>query len=91
MKTKILLGILTMAASSMLAADSNAKEEAATAAKKLADQDNYAWKSSNQFANFSSSTEGKADKNGLIHLAVTLRRQYYRGIFESWQGRGKAA
>jgi hypothetical protein len=72
MKTKILFSIMTITAGSLLAADSNPKEEIITAAKKLAEKENYAWNSSNQFSAFTSTAEGKANKEGLIHLAVTF-------------------
>jgi|ERR1044071_330225 hypothetical protein len=83
MKAKILLSLLTIAASSLLAADSSAKEDATSAAKKLAQQDNYSWKSTMDFGNFASSTEGKADKDGLVALTITsgdnTREAFLRG------------
>jgi len=71
MKTKILFNILTMAAASVLAADSSPKDDVTSAAKTLAQKDNYSWKSTMDFGNFSTTTEGKTDKGGLAALALT--------------------
>jgi len=72
MKTRILFGILAFVAGPLFAADTNPKDEVTAAAKKLAEADNYAWKATSEFASFASSTEGKANKDGLIWLAVTF-------------------
>ena len=66
MKTSIIFRILTMAAGSLLAADSGPKDEITAAAKKLEQKDNYSWKSTMDFGNFSTTTEGKIDKDGLL-------------------------
>jgi len=71
MKTKIMFSILTMVAASVLAADSSPKDDVSGAAKKLAQKDNYSWKSTMDFGNFSTTTEGKTDKDGLAALALT--------------------
>ena len=71
MKTKIIFGIFAMAAGSLLAADSDSKDEVTAAAKKLAQKENYSWKSSQDFGNFSTTTEGKANKEGWTSLAMT--------------------
>jgi hypothetical protein len=72
MKARILFSILTITVGSLVAADSSPKDEVTSAAKKLAQADNYAWKSTSEFAGFSSSTEGKANKDGLAWLGVTF-------------------
>ncbi len=72
MKTRILFSILIFVAAPLFAADSSPKDDVTSAAKKLAQADNYAWKAASQFASFTSKTEGKADKEGLIWLAVTF-------------------
>ena len=69
MKTKILLGIVTLAAARLLAADSSPKDEITAAAKKVAQKDVYAWRATNDFNSFISTADGKADKEGLIWLA----------------------
>src|SRR6266550_1552521 len=71
MKTKILFGMITMVAGSLLAADSGPKEEVTAAAKKLGQKDNYSWKSSQDFGNFNTTTEGKANNEGWASLSVT--------------------
>jgi len=72
MKTKILLSILTLASGSLLAAESSPKDEVIAGAKKLAEKENYGWKSTNAFSGFTSTSEGKANKDGVIYLAVTF-------------------
>jgi hypothetical protein len=72
MKARILLSILTFAAGPLFAADSSPKDDVTSAAKKLAQADNYAWKATSEFASFASSTEGKANKEGVVWLAVTF-------------------
>lgn len=85
MKTRILFSILTLAAGPLLAADS--KEELTSAAKQLAQKDNYGWKSTIEFGNFGGSTEGKTDKDGLISLAMTFGDTTREAFLKS----GKAA
>src|SRR6266702_1351777 len=66
MKTKLLLSLSSLVALSLSAADP--KEDIASAAKRLAQHDNYGWKSTTETGNFNSTTEGKADKDGLVAL-----------------------
>jgi hypothetical protein len=81
MKTKILLGISMLVASSLLAADS--KEEVTAAAKKLGQKDNYSWKTTLDFGNFSTTTEGKVNQEGWACLSMTAgdntREAYLKG------------
>jgi hypothetical protein len=70
MKTKLLLSLSILAAGSLLAADPSPKDEITAAAKKLAQQDNYAWKSTTEAGNFNNTSEGKADKDGLVALTL---------------------
>jgi len=72
MKTKILLSILTLASGSLPAAESSPKDEVIAGAKKLAEKENYGWNSTNAFSGFTSTSEGKANKDGVIYLAVTF-------------------
>ena len=69
MKTKILFVILTFLASSLLAAES--KDEVTAAAKKLGQKDNYSWKTTLDFGNFSTTTEGKVNQEGWACLSMT--------------------
>ena len=91
MKAKILLGILTLVAGPLLAADSNPKEEVTGAAKKLAQRDNYSWKASSEFGSFGSSTEGKADKDGLIGLSITFGGTTTEAFLKGGKGAVKPA
>jgi hypothetical protein len=72
MKTRIFFSILTLLAAPLFAADTSPKDDVTAAAKKLAIADNYAWKAASEFASFTSTTQGKADKEGLIWLAITF-------------------
>jgi len=71
MKIKTSFLILNMAGASLLAADSGPKDEVTSAAKKLTQKDNYSWKSTMDFGSFSTSTEGKTDKDGLVALKMS--------------------
>ncbi len=74
MKKTILFGLLACAATTMLAAD--AKEEVTAAAKKLADQAGYTWKTTVALPEGSrmpsGPTEGKTQKDGLTHVTMTF-------------------
>src|SRR5690349_4679486 len=72
MKLKILLSTLTLAAVSLLAADSSPKDEITAAAKKVAQKEVYAWRTTNDFNGFVSTSDGKADKEGLVWMGVTF-------------------
>jgi len=69
MKTIIVIGLLTSMSLSLLAADP--KEEVTAAAKSLGKKDNYSWKTTLDFGNFNSSTEGKANQEGWACLSMT--------------------
>lgn len=75
MKRNILVGTLVLLTSSLLAEDS--KETVTTAAKKLADTDNYSWKQTIENAGgggFGAGTsEGKTQKGGYTLLSMTMR------------------
>src|SRR6266536_4901808 len=60
--------ILTASTAALYAAP---KEDIAAAAKKLADADNYSWKSTTE-GGFSSTTQGQTQKDGLTHLFSTF-------------------
>jgi hypothetical protein len=72
MKDKILFTILAIAAGPLLAADSGPKDDIVAAAKKLAQQ-GYSWTTTLEMGNFSNTSEGKADKEGLVQLSMTFR------------------
>jgi hypothetical protein len=71
MKNRIVFTLLAMAAGSLLAADSGPKDDLIAAAKKLAQQ-GYSWKTTLEMGNFSNTSEGKADKDGLVQLNITF-------------------
>ena len=77
---------MTIFAGSLLAADSSTKQDVTSAAKKLAQQDNYSWKSTMDFGNFASSTEGKAEKDGLVALAITSGENTREAILKGDKG-----
>jgi hypothetical protein len=86
MKTHILTGFLCLMTAVLLAADSSPKDEVAAAAKSLAQKDNYSWNSTNEFASFTSTTEGKADKDGLVWLAVTFADRTTEAFLKGGKG-----
>ena len=77
MKQQILLGTVALLAGSLLAANAAPKDDVTTAAKKLADKDNYAWKQTTENAGgggFGGGTsEGKTEKDGYLWLSMTMR------------------
>src|SRR5262245_19021649 len=81
MKTKILLGFLSLSAVTLIAAEDAAKEEVLSAAKKL--KENYSWKSTVDAGTFNTITEGKTDKDGLASLSMktgdTTREAFVKG------------
>src|SRR4051794_7460957 len=68
--------VFAMAASSCLAADSDAKTRIASATKKLGEQPNYSWTTSTKEADGSpgriSNIEGKSDKGALTYLSFAV-------------------
>jgi hypothetical protein len=91
MKRNILLGIVMMVAGSLLAAESGAKEDVAGAAKKLGDKGNYSWKSTMEAGNFNGTTDGKADKEGLVCLSMTFGDNTTEAFVQGGKGAVKAA
>jgi hypothetical protein len=76
MKTKLCVGVAILLTGSLFAASLDSKDEIAAAAKKLADQANYGWKTSvavpegTQFR--PGPTEGKTEKDGLTYIATSF-------------------
>jgi hypothetical protein len=62
------VAILTASTAALYAAP---KDDVAAAAKKLADADNYSWKSTTE-GGFSSSAQGQTQKDGLTHVSSTF-------------------
>ena len=86
MKIKILLSIVALATAPLLAADSSPKDEITAAAKKVAQKDVYSWRTTNDFNGFVSTSDGKADKEGLIWMAVTFGDSTTEAFLKSGKG-----
>src|SRR5689334_1396979 len=71
--------------SSVLAADSNLKDDIIAAAQKLAQQGNYSWKSSIEFGNFTGGTEGKIDKD-LVALSTVFGENKTEAFLKGGKG-----
>jgi hypothetical protein len=76
MKKAILLSALALASGSLLAADSNPKDDVTTAAKKLGAQANYSWTTTVVVPEGSrfrpGPTEGKTEKDGYTCLSLSF-------------------
>jgi hypothetical protein len=76
MQKHVRFGTLAMLAASLLSADATPKDDLTSAAKKLADKDNYAWKRTTQDAGGAGgrASEGKVEKDGYLWLTMTIMR-----------------
>ena len=72
MKRNLLFAAICFSATALLAADSGPKDEATAAAKKLAGASNYSWKTTTQWGNFDTTSEGKAVKDDATLLTMTF-------------------
>jgi hypothetical protein len=73
MKRTTVFGLVTFAAAAaLLAAESSPKEAITGASAKLAQQGNYAWKTTTEFGNFTGTSEGKTQKDGLVGYTMTF-------------------
>src|SRR2546425_10077965 len=76
MKTHVLFSAMTLLAGSLIAADSNPKDDIIAAAKKLGGQANYSWKTTvavPESAQFKPGpTEGQTEKDGFTHLTLSF-------------------
>jgi len=76
MKKLLLIGAVALTTISLVAADSNPKDEITAAAKKLADSANYSWRSTvavPEDAQFKPGpTEGKTEKDGFTTLSLSF-------------------
>src|SRR5215470_2388863 len=76
MKKQILTVVLIGLTGSLLAAESGAKDEVVSAAKKLGEKDNYAWKTTvvvPESAQFKPGpTEGKTEKDGFTCVKMSF-------------------
>jgi hypothetical protein len=72
MKRTIAFALFLSLAGPLLAADTNAKDEATGAAKKLDQAGNYTWKTVVEFGNFTGTTDGKTSKDGLVWFSMVF-------------------
>lgn len=76
MKLTTLLGAVPLLAAPLFAADSSAKDEVAQAAKALASQANYSWRTTVQVPEDApfrpGPTEGKTEKDGVTYVTMTF-------------------
>lgn len=87
MKSKIVFGLISLIAGSLLAAES--KDEVTQAAKKLG-ENSYSWKSTMEAGNFNSESEGKTDKEGLVQLKMTFGDNTTEAFLKGGKGAVKA-
>jgi hypothetical protein len=79
MKTNILFGTTALLAGSLLAADPSPKDDVTNAAKKLADQSSYSWKTTVTVPEGGGGrfrpgpSEGKIEKDGFTWFSMTMR------------------
>ena len=90
MKTRILLGTVLLAAGMVSAAESGAKDEVTAAANKLGQAANYSWKSSFDSGNFSGSTTGKTEKEGVTSLSMSFGDNTTEAFLQGSKGAVKA-
>ena len=92
MKRKTVFGLATFAAAAtLLAADSSPKEAVTDAASKLAQQSNYSWKTTTAFGNFTGSSEGKSQKDGLVGLTMTFGDNTTEAFLKDGKGAVKSS
>jgi hypothetical protein len=76
MNRNLLIGAMVLVAGNLLAADPTPKDAVTAAAKKLADQANYSWKTTVVVPESSpwkpGPTEGKAEKDGFTHVSMSF-------------------
>ena len=72
MKRMTVFSLATLTAASLLGAESTPSDVITNAAAKLAQQANYSWKATTEFGNFTGSSEGKCQKDGLMGLTMTF-------------------
>ena len=88
MKRMTVFALITFAAAAaLLAAESSAKETVTGAAAKLAQQGSYSWNATTEFGNFTSTSKGKTQKDGLVGFSMT----FGENTIEAFLKEGKAA
>jgi hypothetical protein len=96
MRRNVLISIIALAGGSLLAADSNPKDSVNSAAKKLADQSNYSWKTTVDTGGGGGGggrggfragpTEGKTEKGGYTVLTMTRGDNTVEAVLKGEKG-----
>src|SRR5512135_3595920 len=90
MKRMTVFGLATLTAASLLGAESSPSDAITSAAAKLAQQANYSWKTTTAFGNFTGSSEGKSQKDGLVGLTMTFGDNTTEAFLKDGKGAVKA-
>jgi hypothetical protein len=90
MKHTLVLSLVTLSATALFAAESTPKDDVTAAAAKLAQQSNYSWKTTTEFGNFTGTTEGKSQKDGLVSLSMAFGENTTEAFLKEGKGAVKA-
>jgi hypothetical protein len=90
MKYVTVFGLATLAAVSLLGAESDPGEAVKSAAAKLAQQANYSWKATTELGTFTNSSEGQAQKDGLVGLTLRFGDNTTQAFVKNGKGAVKA-
>lgn len=90
MKYVTVFGLATLTAMSLLGAESDPGEAVKSAAAKLAQQANYSWKATTELGTFTNSSEGQAQKDGLVGLTLRFGDNTTQAFVKSGKGAVKA-
>ncbi len=90
MKKQFLFGTLALVTGSLVAAYAAPKDDVISAAKKLADKDNYAWKQTTENAGGggfgAGASEGKYQKDGSLWLSMAMRDNAIEAVKQGEKG-----
>lgn len=86
MKKSLLFGAVALVACSLFGAESTPKDDVTSAVKKLADQSNYSWKTTTEFGNFESTTDGKTEKGGPTMLTMSFNDNETKAVLQGDKG-----
>jgi hypothetical protein len=90
MKRMTVFGLATLTAASLLRAESSPSDAITNAAAKLAQRASYSWKTTTAFGNFTGSSEGKTQKDGLVGLTMTFGDNTIEAFLKDGKGALKA-
>ncbi len=90
MKKNLILSLALLATGSLLAADSNPKDDVTAAAKALGDQPNYSWKTTTENAGGGGfrrgPTDGKTEKGGYTTLSMSFNDNTMEAVIQGTNG-----